>query len=79
MASYDKACKNPGQVAAGKKLAGRNRVAREAKKNQKPPATPADEKKETENASFGVNRYLLLGIKGLVVSALGVYYQWEAS
>lgn len=55
-----------------------NRVAREAATNQKPPAAAAEEKKETENPSGGVNGYLLIGIRGLAVFALGVYYQRQA-
>lgn len=55
-----------------KRLAQWNRLARQAKENKKP--APAKQK-DTENPSHGVNSYLLLGIAGLVVSALGVYYQ----
>ena len=69
---------NPGRVAAGQKLAERNRLGYEAKKNQKPPEAPAEEKKKSESPSGGVNSYLLPGIDGLVVSAVGVYYQREA-
>ena len=57
--SKTRPAKNPGRVPAGKKLPERNRLAREAKKNQRPPDTPADEKKEPENPSGGVNGYLL--------------------
>lgn len=39
---------------------------------------PAELKVEPANPSAGVNGYLLLGIKGLMVSALGVYYQRAA-
>ena len=47
------------------------------KKNQNQLTTPA-EKNETENLGSEVHGYLLLGIGGLAVSALGVYYQREA-
>ena len=55
-----------------KRLAQRNRVARQAKENKKP--APAKQK-VTENPSHGVNGYLSLGRAGLAISALGVYYQ----
>ena len=55
-----------------KRLAQWNRLARQAKENKKP--APAKQK-DTENPSHGVSGYLLLGIAGLAVSALGVYYQ----
>ena len=62
---------------ADKKLAERNRVARDAKKKNRP-AAPAEEKKEPGNPRGGVNGYFRLGIGGLAVSALGVYHQREA-
>ena len=55
-----------------------NRVVREAATNQKPPAVAAEEKKRERKPSGGVNGYLLIGIIGLAVFALGVYYQREA-
>ena len=51
-----------------KRLAQRNRVARQAKENKKP--APAKQK-DTENPSHGVNGYLPLGTAGLAISALG--------
>ena len=69
---------NPGRVVVEKKLAERNRLGCEAKKNQKPPDAPAEEKEKSESPSGAVNSYLLLGIGGLVVSVMGVYYQREA-
>ena len=48
-------------------------MKKKKEKKQKPPAAAAEEKKVTENRSGGVNGYLLLGIGGLAVSALGVY------
>ena len=76
--------KNPGRVASGKRLAERNRLAREAKKKAKaeaakPASTSATQSEDTntEAASSGTI-VTILGIGGLVVSALGVYYQREA-
>ena len=78
--------KNPGRVASGKRLAERNRLAREAKKQaeaQKATAsttTAADTSTtntSTEQSSDNTG-YLILGIGGLIVSGLGVYYQREA-
>ncbi|CAH3163181.1 unnamed protein product, partial [Porites lobata] len=67
-----------GELQLEKKLAERNGLGCEAKKNQKPPDAPAEEKEKSENPSGGVNSYLLLGIGGLVVSVVGVYYEREA-
>ena len=81
--------KNPGRVASGRRLAERNRLAHEAKKQaeaQKPTtsttaadatsnATSTTEQSSGNNTNTG---YLLLGIGGLIVSGLGVYYQREA-
>ena len=76
--------KNPGRV--GKRLAERNRLAHEAKKQaeaQKATAsTTTDSNTSTTNTpteQSGDNTgYLILGIGGLIVSGLGVYYQREA-
>ena len=82
--------KNPGRVACGKRLAERNRLAREAKKQaeaQKPPtnsttdasASATNNTTEQTSSSSSTNTgYLILGVGGLIVSALGVYYQREA-
>ena len=76
--------KHPGRVASGKRLAERNRLAREAKKQaeaQKTPTTTTTEANQntTEQSSNNTNTgYFLLGIGGLIVSGLGVYYQREA-
>ena len=78
--------KNPGRVASGKRLAERNRLAREAKKKaeastsatQASTATPAQsENTNTETPSSSSTTVTMLMIGGLVVSALGVYYQRE--
>ena len=77
--------KNPGRVASGKRLAERNRLAREAKKQaeaQKPTtSTATDATNNTTNTteqSSDNTGYFVLGIGGLIVSGLGVYYQREA-
>ena len=79
--------KNPGRVASGKRLAERNRLAREAKNQaeaQKPTTstTNSDTKNSanntTDQTSSSNSVYLILGVGGLIVSALGVYYQREA-
>ena len=77
--------KNPGRVASGKRLAERNRLVREAKKQaeaQKPTtSTTTDATNNTTNTteqSSNTTGYFILGIGGLIVSGLGVYYQREA-
>ena len=82
--------KNPGRVASGKRLAERNRLAREAKKKAEaeaasataqPSGTSATTTAGETNATAGANSISLmtmLGIGGLIVSAAGVYYQREA-
>ena len=84
--------KNPGRVAFGKRLAEGNRLSREAKKQgeaQKPPTNSATDAsasantttnttKQSSNNSSTNTGYLILGVGGLIVSALGVYYQREA-
>ena len=76
-----KPAKNPGRVESGKRLAERNRLAREAKKKQQevsaqPPATATDESESS--GSSGLSLGVLIGIGGLVVAVLGLYYQREA-
>ena len=80
--------KNPGRVASGKRLAERNRLAREAKKKAEAEATSATA--QTSGASAGgtnppaqsgansISLMTMLGIGGLIVSAVGVYFQREA-
>ena len=81
--------KNPGRVASGKRLAERNRLAREAKKQaeaQNPPtnsttdasASATNNTTEHSSSSSTNTAYFILGVGGLIVSALGVYYQREA-
>ena len=81
--------KNPGRVASGKRLAKRNRLAREAKKKAEaegasaqaqpsgnPPSQPGDN--NTPAGDNSISLMTMLGIGGLLVSAAGVYYQREA-
>ena len=74
--------KNPGRVESGKRLAERNRLAREAKKKAKAEgATPSATPQTTPQATPSDNNnsiFLILGVGGLIVSAVGVYYQREA-
>ena len=74
-----KPAKNPKRVAAGKKLAERNRRVREVLEQMKQEedeeaAAPTD---TTANGS-GLSLVAVLGISGLIVSLLGLYYQREA-
>ena len=83
-----KPAKNPGRVASGKRLAERNRLAREAKKkaeaeSAKPAASASDVTTTTANdssssSSSSLSLRAVLGIGGLIVSAAGLYYQREA-
>ena len=84
-----KPAKNPGRVASGKRLAERNRLAREAKKkaeaeaaNPVPTTTAASASDVTTTTandnSSSLSLGAMLGIGGLIVSAAGLYYQREA-
>ena len=80
-----KPAKNPGRVASGKRLAERNRLAREAKKKAeaeaaKPAASASDVTTTTanDNSSSSLSLGAMLGIGSLIVSAAGLYYQREA-
>ena len=77
-----KPAKNPGRVESGKRLAERNRLAREAKKKAGEATTTAasssDVTTEEANGGSGLSLGAMLGIGGLVVSAAGLYYQREA-
>ena len=79
--------KNPGRVESGKRLAERNRLAREAKKkaeaeSARPAATTAaasaSDVTEEVTGGSGLSLGAVLGIGGLIVSAAGLYYQREA-
>ena len=73
---------NPGRVASGKRLAERNRLAREAKKKAEAEATTAaasaSDVTEEVTGGSGLSLGAVLGIGGLIVSAAGLYYQREA-
>ena len=83
-----KPAKNPGRVASGKRLAERNRLAREAQKKAeaeaaKPaPTTTADSASDVtandNSSSSSLSLGAMLGIGSLIVSAAGLYYQREA-
>ena len=85
-----KPAKNPGRVASGKRLAERNRLAREAKKkaeaesaNPAPTTTAASASDVTtttanDSSSSSLSLGAMLGIGGLIVSVAGLYYQREA-
>ena len=81
-----KPAKNPGRVASGKRLAERNRLAREAQKKAeaeaaRPAASASDVTTTTANdnsSSSSLSLGAMLGIGGLIVSAAGLYYQREA-
>ena len=80
-----KPAKNPGRVESGKRLAERNRLAREAKKKAEaeaeaasPAASACDVTTEEVSGGSGLSIGALLGIGGLIVSAAGLYYQREA-
>ena len=77
-----KPAKNPGRVASGKRLAERNRLDNEAKKKAKAEAATSASNTTTatanNNNSNSLSLMAVLGIGGLIVSLLGVYYQREA-
>ena len=82
-----KPAKNPGRVASGKRLAERNRLAREAlKKAEAEAANPtattaaasASDVTANDNSSSRLSLGAMLGIGSLIVSAAGLYYQREA-
>ena len=80
-----KPAKNPGRVESGKRLAERNRLAREAKKkaeaeSAKPAATTteASASDSTAESSSSLSLGAVLGIGGMILTAANVYYQREA-
>ena len=81
-----KPAKNPGRVASGKRLAERNRLAREAKKKAEAeaasPAASASAVTTTtandNNSSSSLSLGAMLGIGSLIVGVAGLYYQREA-
>ena len=77
-----KPAKNPGRVASGKRLAERNRLAREAKKKaEAEAASPAATKTEdsaSDSSSSSLSLGAMLGIGSLIVGVAGLYYQRES-
>ena len=84
-----KPAKDPKRVALGKKLAGRHRQAwaalRKAEAEEAEAASKASAsdttttaKDDNNNNKSGLSLVAVLGIGGLIVSLLGVYYQREA-
>ena len=80
-----KPAKNPGRVASGKRLAERNRLAREAKKKAEaaaaspaPITTAVSASDVTDSGDSSLSLGAMLGIGGLIVSAAGLYYQRKA-
>ena len=80
-----KPAKNPGRVASGKRLAERNRLAREAlareTEAEAKAAEPAPTKTEdsvSDSSSSSLSLGAVLGIGGLILTAANVYYQREA-
>ena len=76
-----KPAKNPGRVESGKRLAERNRLAREAKKKSEAEAATATTAASASNVTTeevsggsGLSLGVLLGIGGLIVSAAGLYH-----
>ena len=83
-----KPAKNPGRVESGKRLAERNRLAREAKKKAEAEAASTAATTTTEasasdstaesSSSSSLSLGAVLGIGGLILTAANVYYQREA-
>ena len=80
-----KPAKNPGRVASGKRLAERNRLAREAlareteaKAKAAEPAPTKPEASASDSSSSSLSLGAMLGIGSLIVTAANVYYQREA-
>ena len=70
--------KDPGRIAAGKKLAEYNKKAREAKKENK--EIPNENKQETSSeaqASGSFSLTQILSVVSIVVSLAGLYYKRE--
>ena len=76
-----KPAKNPGRVESGKRLAERNRLAREAKKKAEAEAASASDVTTTtadDNSSSSLSLGTMLGIGSLIVGVAGLYYEREA-
>ena len=74
--------KNPNRVAAGKRIAERNRRVRDVldqmKQEEAEAASVTDSKSDTTAKGSGLSLVAVLGIGGLIVSLISVYYQREA-
>ena len=76
-----KPAKNPGRVASGKRLAERNRLAREAlaRETEAKAAEPAPTKTEdSASDSSSLSLGAVLGIGSLIVGVGSLYYQRES-
>ena len=80
-----KPAKNPGRVASGKRLAERNRLAREAlareteaKAKAAEPAPTKPEASASDSSSSSLSLGAMLGIGSLIVGVAGLYYQRES-
>ena len=76
-----KPAKNPGRVESGKRLAERNRLAREAKKKAEAEAASASDVTTTtadDNSSSSLSLGTMLGIGTLIVGVASLYYQRES-
>ena len=81
-----KPAKNPGRVASGKRLAERNRLAREAlareteakAKAAEPAPTKTEDSASDSSSSSSLSLGTMLGIGTLIVGAASVYYQRES-
>ena len=80
-----KPAKNPGRVASGKRLAERNRLAREAlareteaKAKDAEPAPTKTEDSASDSSSSSLSLGAVLGIGSLIVGVAGLYYQRES-
>ena len=86
-----KPAKNPGRVASGKKLAERNRLAREAlareteakakakaKAAEPSPTKTEDSASDVTVDSSSLSLGAMLGIGSLIVGVAGLYYQRES-
>ena len=72
--------KNPKRVAAGKKLAERNRRVRQVLEELQQEETATESKSDTTDSKSGggLSFVVVLGIGGLIVSLVSLYYQREA-
>ena len=74
--------KDPGRIAAGKKLAEHNKKAREAKKaseaireNEEIPNENKDERKQETSSEGSFSLTQILSVASIVVSLAGLYYK----